>query len=147
MPGPVVVAVEIPAPREAVWAELATLEDHVEWMQDAHRIEFLGEQRRGVGTRMEVETRFGPLRTSDVMEFTAWDEPASMAVHHRGLFTGTGEFTLTETPGGGTRVEWREHIQFPWFFLGPAGAWAARPVFRFVWRRNLQRLRQRLSGL
>jgi uncharacterized protein YndB with AHSA1/START domain len=146
MPAPVVVAVEIPAPREAVWEELAALERHVDWMQDAHSIRFLGDRRRGVGTRMEVETRFGPLRTNDVMEFTAWDEPESMAVHHRGLFTGTGEFTLTEIPGGATRVEWREQIHFPWFFLGPAGAWAARPVFRFVWRRNLERLRQRITG-
>jgi uncharacterized protein YndB with AHSA1/START domain len=146
MSDPVVVSVDIPAPREAVWSELATLEHHVEWMQDAHSIRFLGEQKRGAGVRMEVETRFGPLRTSDVMEFTVWDEPETMAVRHRGLFTGTGEFTLTEIPGGATRVVWAEQIQFPWFFLGPIGARAARPVFRFVWRRNLHRLRQRLSG-
>jgi hypothetical protein len=145
MPDPVVVAVDIPAPRDEVWAELASLEHHVEWMQDAHGIRFLGDRRRGVGTRMEVETRFGPLRTTDVMEFTAWDEPETMAVHHRGLFTGAGRFTLTEIPGG-TRVLWSEQIDFPWFFLGPVGARAARPVFRFVWRRNLERLRDRVSG-
>jgi len=142
----VVTSIEIPAPRAAVWDELARLDRHVEWMADAHSIEFLGEARSGTGTRIEVETRFGPLRTTDVMEVTDWSPPERMAVIHQGLFTGRGEFTLDEAGPDATRVTWREDIRFPWWLGGPLGAWFARPVFGWVWRRNLRRLRDRIGG-
>ncbi len=145
-PSPVEVSVDIPASREDVWNEVARLEDHVEWMADAHRIDFMTDQRRGVGTRMSVATRFGPLRTSDEMEFTAWEEPRRMAVRHEGLFTGSGEFILDALDESTTRFTWRESIRFPWYFGGPLGAWAARPVFTWVWRRNLDRFRERFTS-
>jgi carbon monoxide dehydrogenase subunit G len=145
--GMVLTSIEIPAARAVVWDELADLSSHVEWMADAHSIEFLGPDRSGVGTRMEVETRFGPLRTRDLMEVTVWAPPERMAVVHRGLFTGTGEFTLDEAGPDATRVTWREDIRFPWWFGGRIGAWFAAPVFRWVWRRNLRRLRVRVTGV
>ena len=138
----VTVSIDIPAPRDEVWSDVARLPDHVEWMVDAHRIDFIGEQQSGAGTRMEVETRFGPLRTTDVMEVTEWVPGERIAVIHHGLFTGKGAFTLTDEDDG-TRFTWSEHIRFPWFFGGPLGAWLARPVFTWVWRRNLRRLRDR----
>jgi len=126
----VAVSVHVPGPIEAVWAEVARVEDHVEWMADARRIDFLGERRRGVGTRIAVETRFGPLRTTDVME---------------GMFTGTGRFELVSEEGG-TRFSWTEDVRFPWYLGGPIGAAVARPVLRWVWRRNLDRFAARFSG-
>ncbi len=143
VPPHVVVQIEIPAPIERVWEEAADVASHVEWMADAHRLDFLSGQTEGVGTRVEVETRFGPLRTTDVMEFTAWDPPRRMAVRHQGLFTGTGEFLFEPTGPGATTMTWQERIDFPWFFGGKLGAWAARPVFGWVWRRNLRRFRER----
>jgi len=145
MASPVTVDIEVPGPVERVWGELADLPSHTEWMADAHAVHFPTDQRSGVGTRMEVETRFGPLRTTDVMEFTAWDPPERMAVRHHGLFTGFGEFRLTPE-GDRVRVTWREQISFPWYFGGRLGAWAARPIFGWVWRRNLRRFRDRLSS-
>ncbi len=139
----VVVRTEVPAGIEAVWREAAKVADHVEWMADAHRLEFLSNQVEGVGTRIEVETRFGPLRTTDVMEFTAWEPPRRMAVRHAGLFTGTGEFVFEPAGAEATTMTWRERIEFPWFFAGPLGAWAAKPVLAWVWRRNLRRFRER----
>lgn len=138
----IVVSVVVNAPLNAVWEEVARLDTHVEWMADAHSIDFLTEQRDGAGTRIEVETRFGPLRTKDVMEFVAWEPPHRMAVTHQGLFRGTGEFLL-EAQGESTRFTWRERIQFPWYFAGPIGARLARPALASVWRRNLTRLQQR----
>lgn len=139
------VSVFVPAPVAAVWADLARVEDHVEWMADARRIDFLGDVRRGVGTRITVETRFGPLRTTDVMEFTEWTEPVAMAVSHQGMFTGTGRFELVNESGG-TRFSWTEDIRFPWYLGGPIGAAVARPVLGWVWRRNLDRFAARFSG-
>ena len=49
-----------PFERERVWSELERLEDHADWMLDATAIRFEGGQRRGVGTRFECDTRFGP---------------------------------------------------------------------------------------
>ena len=135
--------VDIAASPPEVWAEVERIEDHVEWMADAESITFLSDHRRGAGVRAEVATAFGPLRTTDVMEFTEWDPPRRMAVRHVGLFTGTGAFTLTEIDPGVTRFNWTETIEFPWFFGGRVGAWFARPVFRWVWRRNLKRLAAR----
>jgi len=107
----------IAAPVAGVWADLAALESHVEWMADAERITFLTAQRRGVGTRLEVATRIGPFRLADVMEFVAWDPPNRMAIHHVGLVTGSGEFVLEEE-GGATRFTWREELRFPWYLGG-----------------------------
>ena len=141
----ITVSIDIPAPPREVWDDVADLASHVEWMADAHRVEFLTEAHSGVGTRMEVETRFGPLRTTDIMQITGWEAPTTMAVTHQGLFTGTGEFRLEERYGG-TRFTWTEQIEFPWFFGGSLGAWIAKPVFRWVWRRNLSRLRARFKS-
>jgi hypothetical protein len=80
------------------------------------------------------------------MEFTAWDPPDRMAVRHQGLFSGFGEFRLHPAADGHTILEWREQIVFPWFFGGALGSWAARPIFGWVWRRNLRRFRDRISG-
>ncbi|MGH9231646.1 MAG: hypothetical protein ACRD07_23490, partial [Acidimicrobiales bacterium] len=57
----------IDAPRGAVWARLADIADHVQWMADARAIRFTSERRSGVGTTFECETRIGPIRTTDVM--------------------------------------------------------------------------------
>jgi carbon monoxide dehydrogenase subunit G len=134
----------IPLPPDAVWAEVERIEDHARWMTDAVAIEFEGDQRRGVGTRIRVATRIGPFRTTDLMEFTRWERPATMGVTHRGLFSGVGEFRL-RPEGGGTRFEWTEQVRFPWFFAGPLGAVVARPILRRIWRGNLRRLRERLD--
>jgi len=141
----IAVSTHIAASRDQVWEEVANLENHIEWIADAHAIEFLTEMHSGVGTRMEVETRFGSFRTTDVMEITAWDEGERMAATHQGRFTGQGAFTL-EPEDGGTRCSWTEEIRFPWFFGGPIGAWAARPIFSWVWRHNLRRLRSGFSA-
>jgi hypothetical protein len=143
---PIEVAVTVPAPVDEVWDDAAHIDRHVEWMADAHALDFLSEQQSGAGTRIAVETRVGPLRTTDVMEFTAWEPPRRMAVKHSGLFSGTGEFLLEPVDGGATRFTWRENIRFPWFLGGPAGALAARPILTAIWRRNLRRFAARFPA-
>jgi carbon monoxide dehydrogenase subunit G len=145
VPG-ITVSIDIPAPPEKVWHEVERIEDHTTWMADAVAIEFLSESRRGPGTRAAVETRIGPFRTSDVMEFTVWEPPRVMGVAHHGLFTGTGRFTLEPRDDGATRFTWTEDIRFPWWLGGPVGAFVARPILRAVWRGNLKRLRARFDA-
>lgn len=140
----IAVSVVIDAPVERVWRELADLATHAEWMTDAESIEFVGDSRRGVGTVMRVETRVGPLRTTDVMEVTEWREHEAIGVVHRGIVTGSGRFQLTSLPGG-TRLEWSERLSFPWWLGGAITAGAARPILRRIWHRNLTALQRRIQ--
>jgi uncharacterized protein YndB with AHSA1/START domain len=140
----VTVAVLIPASLQAVWEAAADFASHTEWMTDARRIEFETAQRSGVGTRLRVESRLGPLTTVDIMEVTAWESHRRIGVDHQGLVRGEGEFRL-DPVAGGVLFTWSETLHFPWKFGGWIGAGLSRPLFRWIWRRNLSQLRQRLT--
>ncbi len=146
MAKPVLVSVDINAPLDTVWREAADLASHVEWMADAETIRFLSENRAGVGAKMAVETRVGPLTTTDIIEVTEWKERSTIGVVHSGVVTGTGAFELQPIDENTTRFQWREQLDLPWFFGGPIGAVIARPIFGWIWRRNLIRLKARLEA-
>lgn len=135
----------IEAAPEEVWAALADISTHVEWMADAEAIRFVSDQREGVGTAFDCDTKVGPLRLVDRMEVTSWEPGRRMGVRHSGLVTGQGEFTLTPagTDGTATDFAWTETLVFPWYFAGPVGAAVAAPVLRRIWAGNLRRLRER----
>ncbi len=132
----------ISAPIQQVWDDVADIASHVEWMADAESITFLTDQRSGAGTKMEVLTKVGPLKTTDVMEFIEWEPPHRMAIRHRGLVKGSGAFTL-ESAGDATRFVWAETLTFPWYLGGGMTAFFAAPVLKLIWRRNLKRLAAR----
>lgn len=141
----ITVTIRIAAPTARVWEEAADLASHSEWMADAEAIRFLTEQRSGIGTRMAVSTKVGPLRTEDLMEVTGWEEGRSIAVRHEGLVTGEGEFTLIPH-GEETEFTWTERLKFPWYAGGAVTARLAAPVLRMIWRRNLKGLRRRIES-
>ncbi len=140
----ITVSIEIEAPPERVWAEVADLASHAEWMADAESIVFLTDQRSGSGTRLRVSTRVGPIRTGDVMEIVEWTDHQTIGVRHEGLVGGRGRFTLAGDSGS-TLFTWSESLTFPWYLGGALGAAAARTVLAGVWRRNLERLRARIE--
>ena len=144
MPRTIHVETVIPAPIEDVWDDLAVLSSHAEWMHDAERIEFVGDQRDGVGTRLKVLTRVGPFRLMDELLFTGWDPPRRMAVRHEGIVTGDGIFDL-RPEGASTRLHWEETLTFPWYLGGRLTELAASVVLRWVWRRNLAAFADRFS--
>jgi carbon monoxide dehydrogenase subunit G len=130
----------IDATPAAVWAELEQIEHHVDWMADAEKITFRSESRQGVGTEIECLTRIGPLSTTDVLRFTAWEPVSTMGIEHTGVVTGRGGFELQAEPDDRTRLCWDERLTFPWWMGGPVGELAARPVMQRIWRGNLRRL-------
>lgn len=140
----IVVEIEIPHPIDEVWDDLRQLEQHVEWMADAERMDFLSESTRGVGVAMAVRTRVGPFVTTDVIEVREWDELRRIGVSHRGLVSGTGAFLLSPTKRG-TRFVWDEDLTFPWYLGGGVTAQLARPVLRHIWRGNLRRFAARFD--
>lgn len=133
----------VDAPPARVWADVEDIASHVEWMADAASIRFLSDRRSGVGTRFECDTKIGPFTTTDVMEITEWVPGKTMGVRHSGVVSGAGRFTLKKASGGRTQFQWRERLVFPRWMGGPVGAFAAKPVLRWVWRRNLRRLADR----
>jgi hypothetical protein len=137
------VATTIPAPPSAVWASVADLASHVGWMADAEAIRFTSARRTGVGTTMEVDTRVGPFRLTDVLEVTEWRRRRAIGVRHTGVVGGTGRFTLRRSRlrHRTTRFTWEEQLAFPPWLGGPLGALVAAPVLRRIWRGNLRRLR------
>lgn len=136
----------VDAPPRAVWRRLADITDHVSWMADAASIRFRGEQRSGVGTTFECETRVGPLRTLDVMEVTEWRERRSMGVRHSGLVTGAGRFVLRRRGRRRTRLVWDETLRFPWWLGGALGGLVGGPVLRLIWKGNLRRFAALVTG-
>ena len=141
----ITVARTYPVSPAVLWEELRHLERHVDWMHDAVAISFTSDAREGVGTEFTCLTKVGPLRTRDRMTITAWEEPRVIGVAHRGLVTGEGRFTL-QPAAAGTTLTWRENLTLPWFFGGPCGAVVARPILRFIWRRNLALLARRFAA-
>ncbi len=141
---PIELVARFAAPSERVWAELADLRSHSEWMSDAGAIEFVGSQTQGSGTVMRVPTRIGPLRTTDLMTVVEWDEGRMIAVEHVGAVSGVGRFEIAPI-GDGTEMRWSETLRFPWWLGGGIGAFVARPILRAIWRRNLDRLRRRIE--
>ena len=124
-----------------MWEVLEPIERHVDWMADATSIVFDGPLRRGAGTRFWCVTEVGPIRLIDHMEITAWEPQQSMGVRHTGIVRGDGRFTLEPIDGGrATRFSWTQRLRFPWYLGGPLGAFAAQPVLRWIWRRNLATL-------
>jgi len=131
------------APPDVVWADLADISSHPQWMADAVAIRFLTAQTAGVGTRFECDTKVGPFRLTDVMEITEWVPGRAMGVRHTGLVTGTGRFTLKKARGGRTQFQWKEKLRFPAWLGGPVGAFASKPVLTRIWRHNLRNLAAR----
>jgi hypothetical protein len=145
----ITVAINLEASPQRVWEVLEPVERHVDWMHDARAIRFTGEQRRGVGTRFDCDTKVGPLKLVDRMEITAWEPSTTMGVRHSGLVTGSGLFTLAAIDGGTrTRFTWSEELAFPWFLGGRAGeVLGGRAVLTWIWRRNLRELAGLVAAL
>lgn len=139
------VATEIDATPDEVWADVADISTHVEWMHDAERITFTSESTAGVGTRFDCLTKLGPIRLTDRMEITEWQPGAVMGVRHVGLVEGTGRFTLHPLPGDRTSFVWQEELTFPWWMGGPLGGIVGGRVLKLVWKRNLRLLAARFA--
>lgn len=140
----IAVEIVINAPASFVWQDVEDIAGHVGWMKDASHIRFLSDQQRGLGTRFECDTKVGPLKVTDVMEVTKWQETKTLEVQHQGMFGGTGAFTLRPS-GSTTVISWVEDLKWPWYVSGPFAAALARPILKSIWKGNLVRLKQHVE--
>ena len=136
------VSIIIDRPLKEVWDEVKIMENHVNWMQDAAKIDFLSENKDGMDTKMNVLTKVGPIKLFDYMTVTEWVEKKSIGVDHVGIVTGKGKFTLTEIDASKTEFQWEETLKFPIYLAGPIGEFFGAPVLRLIWKNNLQGLKE-----
>lgn len=141
----ITVATVIGAPPDVVWAYVADVASHVEWMHDAEAIHFRSTGRRGIGTVFDCETRVGPVRLTDKMTVTDWEEARELGIRHEGVVSGSGRFILEADGPGATRFTWTERLAFPWWMGGPAGAAVGAQILERVWKRNLADLASRFG--
>jgi hypothetical protein len=136
-------SVVVDAPVAAVWADLAGIGTHVEWMRDAVAIRVTSTGAIGTGSTFDVDTRIGPFRLTDRMLIVEWQPGEAMAVHHKGVVTGDGRFDLDGLQEGGTRLTWEERLRFPWWLGGFVGERIAAPMLRNLFRSNLHAFAER----
>ena len=87
-------------------------------MVDATTVRVIGEQRRGVGARIEAVTRIVGVRLRDRMDIVGWEPERLITVRHRRWpIRGVAWFEIAPHHGG-TRFEWAEELDPP---LGPLG--------------------------
>lgn len=141
---PITLRAHYPHAPEVVWAELAQLERHVQWMLDAASLDFVTTTTRGVGTEFRCRTKIGPFVVTDVMTVTDWVDEQTMAVAHKGIVQGVGRFTLEADGEGGTFLTWQEQLRFPWYLGGVIGQVIARPIFYQIWTLNLRNFGRQL---
>lgn len=140
------VSIVIDRTPEQVWEYVRDIASHVDWMADAEAIRFVTETTSGEGTRFECDTKVGPLRLTDLMTVTSWEENRQMGVRHVGAVTGEGVFTLLPLGSKATEFTWTETLYFPARMGGAIGAAAARPILAAIWRRNLRRLKAEVEA-
>ena len=86
----------INAPLDEVWDEVSKIENHSNWMKDAVNIDFQTNSRTGVGTKIKVLTKIGPIKLYDYMTFTKWEDKSVIGVDHVGIVKGKGEMQFTK---------------------------------------------------
>jgi carbon monoxide dehydrogenase subunit G len=133
-------SVHLGASPEEVWRRLTAWEEQARWMRDVEDIRVLSATREGIGAAIAVRTRVlnVPLFT-DRLEVTLWDPPLRLAMAHRGLVRGTGDWRL-EPEAAGTRFTWTEDVRLSVPVLGELAVLVYRPLLRRVMQRSLAEL-------
>jgi len=94
----------IDKPIDIVWQEVKVMENHVNWMEDAIKIDILSENNSGINTKMNVLTKVGPIKLVDTITVIEWKEKESIGVIHQGIVTGIGIFYLNEIKRFSNRI-------------------------------------------
>ncbi len=132
-------------PLEVVWDEVKIMKNHVNWMQDAAKIDFLSLNESGIDTKMKVLTKVGPFSLNDIITVTKWEEMNSIGVIHEGIVTGEGAFYLSENDDNSTKFEWIEELKAPYYLGGPIAEFFGGFVLKFIWKKNLMNLKNILE--
>ena len=138
--------IEVKAPVELVWAQIADPQQYLHFMHGVTRWEVQGEQKTGFGARYRMLMRVGSAEIGGLIEVIEFDEPCDFAWTSVAGLDQRGRWRLRAVRDGVTRVELR--LQY-----GVAGAgipgWIAEqvaaPMVRTNLRRSLNQLKRRVE--
>ena len=136
------VSTTINAPLKTVWNEVSKLDNHTNWMNDAEKIDFLSKNNSGVGTKMKVLTKVGPIKLYDYMTVTEWVNEKIIVVDHTGIVSGKGKFRLEGIDEDSTKFYWEETLKFPLYLGGIIGEFFGAPILKLIWKKNLNNLKE-----
>ena len=129
-------------PLDTVWQEVKVMENHVNWMEDAVKIDILSENNSGIDTKMNVLTKVGPIKLTDIITVTEWKEKESIGVVHEGIVTGEGIFYLKALNESQTEFKWEETLKFPIYLGGTIGEFFGSYFLKYIWKKNLKNLKE-----
>ena len=145
MPKPVSVSVDVPQPREDVFAFLDVMANHEPFNDHLMRDWQYSGPDRGVGSKARVRTK--ALGIADVVDIEVIDAERPERIVERNLAQkagriGEGTYTLTTLPGGGTRIG----FTYRWI-VAPLLDRVTAPLVRWYLRRNNRIAMRRLADL
>ena len=129
-------------PLDTVWQEVKVMENHVNWMEDAVKIDILSENNSGIDTKMNVLTKVGPIKLTDIITVTEWKEKESIGVIHEGIVTGEGIFYLKALNESQTEFKWEETLKFPIYLGGVIGEFFGSYFLKYICKKNLKNLKE-----
>ena len=143
MTSPVTVSIDVPQPRDEVYAFLDVMGNH-EAFTDHMLVDWqLSGPPAGVGSRARVTTKLGGL--TDYAEIEVVEAEPGVRIMERnvgadGKRQATGTYVLSDLPDGGT------HVEFTFAFERvPARERPLLPLMRALLRRGNQRALERLA--
>ena len=142
-PSPVTVSIDVPQPRAEVYAFLDVMGNH-ESFTDHMLVDWqLSGPAAGLGSKARVTSKVGGM--TDHVEFEVVEVEDGRLIKERnvankGRRVGTGTYVLSDTPGGGT------HIEFTYAFEKiPGRERPLVPLMRAILRRGNERALTRLA--
>jgi hypothetical protein len=139
------ISLEIEAPIQKVWEELANWEKQSDWMLQT-RVWVTSKIQSGVGTQISALTGIKSFGILDTMEVTNWQPPHICDVVHTGrVIRGTGRFELIAIDAARTRFDWSEEVIAPraLFILMVPGLYVGVRISLARFARSLRAVRNR----
>ncbi|HSP98042.1 MAG TPA: SRPBCC family protein, partial [Candidatus Dormibacteraeota bacterium] len=139
-------AIEIAAPRQAVWDYIFAPERHFDFMEGMSSWRSEGRRRMGLGARFAAHMRIGPVDLGSRIEIVEFDPPCDMAwtaitgIEHRGRWR-------LRRNGERTVVELRAIYHAPGRIVAPLVELIAAPIVQGYLTRSLAVLKQQIEAL
>jgi hypothetical protein len=144
-PQPVIVTIDVPQPRAAVYDYLDVMANHEAFTDHMLTNWRVSGPATGIGSKAQVTTKFGGMTDEasiEVFEFEPGRMIRERTVAAKGKRISHGTYTLSDLPNGGTHIEFEFQFQ-----QVPALERPLVPLMRKMVRKGNERAMERLAAL